>query len=110
MNLYASSPWVVERCKVESDAKHMPLWELILDPSESMIIGGCFCLEDIARGANNTVWDCWTPGMKFRHQKSKKVLTVYVHKEIIMGRSKRDPRRQVLKFKIDKPTNQLELI
>ena len=104
----ACSPWEEKPLRLEVEDNRYSKWELIHDPDESMPIGGTFSLEDIARG-DKLVWDCWVKGTKFRNKINGKIMTVYVYKLIYIGRNKTDPVRAVMKYRISKPSNQLEM-
>ena len=105
----ACSPWKENRLCVE-DVKPCARWELLLDPDGSMPTGGLFTLDDIGRGHDKTVWDCWLAGTKFRNIFSGKILTVYVYKPARIGTTKRYPSIDaILRYRIAKQSDQLEL-
>ena len=70
---------------IREDNRRDPPWELVEDPTDSMIIGGRFYYEDIREQWSKRIWECWSPGMKFQNIKTGKVLEVYekvTHKQV----------------------------
>ena len=106
--IHATSPWQEDRCQPE-ETGHGTNWMLIEDPSDSMVIGGVFTLEDIRKQDTNEVWNCWTPGMKFRNKRNGKIILIY---QKVKYKQIRDTivEFKVLLFKEVKKSNQLELI
>ena len=93
---------------IREDNRRDPPWELIEDPTDSMIIGGRFYYEDIREQWSKRIWECWSPGMKFRNVKTEKVLLVYekvTHKQV---RDKIVEIRELLCKEIKK-SDQLEM-
>ena len=104
----ASSPWAVKPCVLmDPDSPHLQKWELIVDPDDSMVIGGCFTLADISEGHNKVVFDCWVIGTQFRHTRTGKIIEVYAHKIYTIHRT--TITKCILKYKTVKVTDQLEL-
>ena len=104
----ACSPWVYEE-DVREDNRRNPPWELVCDPDCSMPIGGCFYQEDIANHDGKAVWSCWLPGTKFRHIATEAIIEVF---EKITYKQVRDTiiTEVSLRYKITKPSDQLELL
>ena len=93
---------------VEKYVKTPPNLELICDPSDSMVVGNRFRREDVISRETGRVWDNWTPGTKFRHIKTGKVLQIYVK---VSYKNIRDKivEEKILLCKEVKETDQLEL-
>jgi hypothetical protein len=76
--LKAYQIWKDEPCEsIREDNRRNPPWELIVDPSDSMVVGGCFYFEDIRRQYDKIVWDNWTPGTRFRNIHTGTVIEIY---------------------------------
>ena len=108
--IHASSPWEYER-EVTNETRP-PTWELIEDPSDSMIVGGIFTFIEISKekncGAKGTAWDNWCPGTKFRNIRSGKIVEIYTISKYIT-RNHRPVLKTTYMYKYVKPSNQLEL-
>ena len=122
--LHATSAWETPPYEYASDDPgcriHPPAWELIADPSDSMLLGGRFHMKEIiqefptseTRKRGILVWDCWTPGMRFRNIHTGKAIEIYRKRYLVY--TSRYKRATVERFNLslrylDKPDGQLEL-
>lgn len=90
-----------------------PNFELIADPSDSMILRNKFRREDIVDRFSGHVWDCWVPGTQFKHARTGKIMEVYIEttKKVINNRwgTKTVKTVKTLRWKEVKETDQLVL-
>ena len=87
-------------CPMDSYVPSPPHLELVKDPSDSMILGRRFRMEDIYNRHKGFVWENWTAGTEFLNVRTGKILVIYAHS------LKRGGVRLMHRYK---PTNQLEL-
>ena len=85
-----------------------PNFELILDPSDSMIIGNRFRKGDVVDKVSGNVWDCWVPGTQFKNIRTGCVFLVY-EKVSFRKLKNRVIKEKNLSMQEVKPSDQLEL-
>ena len=103
----ATTPWTYEVSQ-STESNKPPMWELIVDPSDSMVIGGCFIMDDIREQWSDKVWENWCCGTQFRHLKSGKTLLIYEEKSLRM-RGDKIVEVKTLKYKEIKRSKQIPL-
>ena len=105
-----SVPWSTdERCIPYNGAGPCVTWELVKDPSDSMIIGGRFSRLDIV-DSRGVIWNCWVPGTRFRNIRSGRVMVVF---EMFIHKLKSNGMpctMRLLRWKEVKRTKQMEML
>ena len=102
----ASSVWEETPCSGSED--RYAAWICIFDPCEYSMTGGRFGFYEIYKRYENSVWDCWVPGTKFQHAKTKKIIEIFQTKKYF-NRKNRIYSTTMTRFRYVKPTDQLEL-
>ena len=104
----ATDPWESGRL-IYFDTRSNPTWELIEDPSDSMIIGGVFGIDDIIETKYRVVHDCWVPGTRFKNLRSGRIMEVYKQVKSALRARGRIYTKVTLRWREVKTSDQLEL-